>query len=166
MIRDVKDRTLEFLLNDWRVLRKADEETEDEKVRADLEDRYEYEDIPCLMTEHEDQEDGEEFFDIRKAWVYDRFEVIPVALTREQIKRYNPPPNPAKRTDPRAKDFIKEHGSTSWEVDALRPEVLNAILETAIAEKIDMKLYKSVVDREQEDKDKLQQIIEDNFSED
>ena len=44
--------------------------------------------------------------------------------------------------------------------------MLNAILETAIAEKIDMKLYKSVVDREQEDKDKLQQIIEDNFSED
>src|SRR5690606_20017432 len=54
MIRDVKDRTLEFLLNDRRVMARANEATENDDVRADLEDRYEYEDIPCLLTMDED----------------------------------------------------------------------------------------------------------------
>ena len=47
--------------------------------------------------------------------------VVPVALTREQIDEFNPPPNPAKITDPRAGWYIEEHGDVSWEVDALPP---------------------------------------------
>lgn len=88
------------------------------------------------------------------------FSVLPIALTREQIRLYNPPPNPAKKTDPRAKDFIKTHGSTSWEVDALRPDVLNSILEKAILDNIDIKLYESVVYQEKSEKAKLKQFIE------
>jgi len=33
-----------------------------------------------------------------------------VAITEEQIKKYNPPPNPAKVTDPRAKWYIQKYG--------------------------------------------------------
>ncbi len=51
-------------------------------------------------------------------------EVIPIALTKEQIEKYSPPPNPAKITDSRAKWYIEKYGNKSWEVDALRPEVL------------------------------------------
>lgn len=48
-------------------------------------------------------------------------DVIPIALTMEQIKQYNPPPNPAKITDKRAKEYIRQFGGMSWEVDALPP---------------------------------------------
>jgi hypothetical protein len=76
------------------------------------------------------------------------FEIIPVALTRAQIDEHNPPPNPAKRTDTRFVKFNALHGDTSWEVDALRPEVLNEILTNAIEEKIDRGLYDSIMQEE------------------
>lgn len=88
------------------------------------------------------------------------FSIEPIALTREQIDEYNPPPNPAKKTDPRAKGFIEKHGSKSWEVDALKPEVLHSLLNQAIMDNIDFELYKSVVEREDEDKKKLESLKE------
>ena len=91
--------------------------------------------------------------------IYDmNFEIEPIALTREQIDLYKPPPNPAKITDPRAKDFIKEYGETSWEVDALRPDVLNNLLEQSILQAIDEDLYLEIVSREDADKDKLRSL--------
>jgi hypothetical protein len=47
-----------------------------------------------------------------------------IALTMAQIKKYNPPPNPAKLTDSRCQGYISEHGDKSWELDALEPRVL------------------------------------------
>ena len=83
------------------------------------------------------------------------FEIIPIALTMGQIKKYNPPPNPAKITDPRAKDFIKKHGNTSWEVDALPPQVLNSILDRAILKLIDLSKFNEMVLKEKNDIDQL-----------
>lgn len=88
------------------------------------------------------------------------FEIIPIALTREQIQQYDPPPNPAKITDPRAKDFIKKHGSTSWEVDALPPNVLNQLLDDSIRRYIDTDVFDEIVNREQHDKDKLSALTQ------
>lgn len=88
------------------------------------------------------------------------FEVVPIALTIEQIRQYNPPPNPAKITDPRAKDFIAKYGGTSWEVDALKPQVLNDILQNSILENIDIDKYDAIIDEEQEDKAKLKELIQ------
>lgn len=87
------------------------------------------------------------------------FSVEPIALTREQIDQYTPPPNPAKITDPRAKDFIRKFGNTSWEVDALKPEVLDNLLNSAILENINEKKYLDIVSREETDKDKLRSLI-------
>lgn len=88
------------------------------------------------------------------------FEIIPIALTRDQIRQYDPPPNPAKITDPRAKDFIKKHGATSWEVDALPPNVLNQILDDSIRRFIDTDVFDEIVNREQQDKDKLSALVQ------
>jgi hypothetical protein len=77
------------------------------------------------------------------------FEIIPIALTITQIKEYNPPPNPAKITDPRSGKFIAELGRTSWEVDALRPDVLNQLLEDEITGRIDEILYEAILEEEQ-----------------
>jgi hypothetical protein len=88
------------------------------------------------------------------------FSVQPIALTVEQIELYNPPPNPAKIEDPRAKYFINKYGKTSWEVDALRPDVLNSLLEKSILECIDESLYLSIVNREEADKEKLRSLFQ------
>jgi hypothetical protein len=87
-------------------------------------------------------------------------EIRHVGITREQIKMYNPPPNPAKITDPRAKWYIEEHGNTSWEVDALDPKVLHALLIEHIEEMIDIDLFNEQIKKEEHDKEKLQEFAD------
>lgn len=60
-----------------------------------------------------------------------------VALTREQIRKYKPPPNPAKDTDSRFKSYVAEHGTKCWELDALDPPVLVELVESAILSILD-----------------------------
>lgn len=86
------------------------------------------------------------------------FEIIPIALTREQIDTYNPPPNPAKLQDPRAGGFVEEHGYSSWEVDALNPETLDQIVRDAIAEFTDEDKAKEVLEQEEEERGKLRRL--------
>jgi hypothetical protein len=85
--------------------------------------------------------------------------VIPIALTMQQIRKYNPPKNPAKVSDPRAKWYIKEFGESSWELDALPPKVLNKLAEDAILENIDLSLYEEQLDREKRDIKKLRKLL-------
>lgn len=86
-------------------------------------------------------------------------EVSKVALTMEQIKKYRPPPNPAKITDPRAKKYINKHGRQSWEVDALPPEVLAEVIRDAFEGLIDHDLMDEVKEREEADKRNLKRAV-------
>jgi hypothetical protein len=79
-------------------------------------------------------------------------------LTRDQIDLYNPPPNPAKRKDPRSAWFIAKNWTSSWEVDALKPEVLNKILTDSIMNLIDFNKYKTLLKMEENDKKKLSEL--------
>lgn len=47
-----------------------------------------------------------------------------IALNMDQVRQFNPPPNPAKITDSRAEGYIKKFGRESWELDALEPRVI------------------------------------------
>lgn len=85
-------------------------------------------------------------------------DVVAIGLTKAQIKKYNPPPNPAKITDPRAGDYIAEHGPVSWEVDALNPKTLNDLVKKNIESRIDMDIFEQQVQQEEEDKDALRKI--------
>ena len=60
-----------------------------------------------------------------------------LALNMDQIDRYQPPPNPAKITDSRADAYIAEFGAESWELDALEPSVLEALVRRSIGKVID-----------------------------
>jgi len=60
-----------------------------------------------------------------------------IALNMDQIRRYAPPPNPAKITDSRSKGYIANYGHESWELDALQPSVMEGIIKTSIEEFID-----------------------------
>ncbi len=83
-------------------------------------------------------------------------EVKKIALTMEQINQYNPPPNPAKKSDPRSRTYMRNHGNESWELDALTPETLNELLITHIEEFLNKKEYNGIL--EEEDKRKLKQL--------
>ncbi len=87
-------------------------------------------------------------------------EVKRIALTMQQIKKYNPPPNPAKITDSRCKGYIEKYGNESWELDALEPKVITSLITKAVEEYIDEDLYKDVCDAEDEQKNELQQICD------
>ncbi len=82
-----------------------------------------------------------------------------LALTMTQIRQYNPPPNPAKVTDSRAKAYIEKHGESSWEVDALPPNVLAKLIRSALSSVIDMEKMKDIKDQEQLDKDRLRKAV-------
>lgn len=84
--------------------------------------------------------------------------VQPIALTDAQIKKYNPPPNPAKLKDPRATWYVDKYGYTSWEVDALRPDVLNKLVSDSIEDLIDLEQFNAVLDQEEKDKEKLRNV--------
>lgn len=86
-------------------------------------------------------------------------EVKAIALTSEQVAKYNPPPNPAKFSDPRATWYINKFGATSWEVDALPPEVLNTLLVSEIEALIDMDKYRAKISKEDYDKATLKGFI-------
>lgn len=59
-------------------------------------------------------------------------EVRRIALNMEQVEEYGPPPNPAKETDSRSKEYVAKFGPHSWELDALKPSVLEKLIEDTI----------------------------------
>lgn len=73
-----------------------------------------------------------------EAEVYDGdISINRIALTMKQIDLKNPPPNPAKTTDARFKEYRKKYGSESWELDALEPSFLVDLVTRKIEESID-----------------------------
>jgi hypothetical protein len=62
----------------------------------------------------------------------DRLTIERIALNMDQVRRYNPPPNPAKETDSRHTGYEARFGSSSWELDALDPPTLRALIREHI----------------------------------
>lgn len=67
-----------------------------------------------------------------------------IALNMAQIEQFSPPPNPAKMKDTRAGDYIRKFGLASWELDALKPEVLSELIKDKIAEYFDESIFAAV----------------------
>jgi hypothetical protein len=81
-----------------------------------------------------------------------RPKVIKCALTRDDIRRYNLPPDFTKKTDTRAAAFIAEHGDLSVELDALPVDVLRARLKAEVEGRMDLKALAKVKKREDIDR--------------
>lgn len=88
-------------------------------------------------------------------------EVVHVALTMEQIEEFNPPPNPAKVTDPRSTGYIARHGESSWELDALSPSDLERIVREAVDNYLDKEQFNAMLEEERSDIDRLLAVVED-----
>ena len=87
-------------------------------------------------------------------------EVDRIALNINQVRQYNPPPNPTKLKDSRAQDYIKKYGKTSWELDALEPKVIEELIRDAIEFHIDWELWDEAGEEEQEKKQLLEKVYE------
>lgn len=61
------------------------------------------------------------------------FHVHRLALNMDQVERYGPPENPAKITDSRFASYEAVYGDKSWELDALNPRILNALVRKEVA---------------------------------
>jgi hypothetical protein len=83
-----------------------------------------------------------------------------IALNMAQVREYDPPPNPAKITDSRATGYIAEHGGESWELDALEPAVLTALIQNEVFALRDIDEWELAVEREDEAKEQLKKCAE------
>ncbi len=83
-----------------------------------------------------------------------------IALTWEQIELYDPPTNPTKLTDSRATGYIKEYGYDCWELDALEPRVIEQLIIESVTNLTDIDLYEDMKDKEQAERQKLYNLIQ------
>jgi hypothetical protein len=87
-------------------------------------------------------------------------EVRRLALTMEQVEEYQPPPNPAKETDARFAGYQAQYGDESWELDALTPTVLAALIEDNVRDVIDDRKWEYTMTTERSHRKALGQIAD------
>lgn len=87
-----------------------------------------------------------------------------LALNMAQVEQYDPPPNPAKLTDSRSTDYIENYGESSWELDALDPPVIAALIRAAVNKYRDQKKYKAQLAIEKTQRSRLEALTN-NWSE-
>lgn len=88
----------------------------------------------------------------------DQFSVKRIALNMDQIRKLNPPRNPAKDTDARYREYARRFGASSWELDALSPKFLDELVESAVLEYIDSQAWEKRVAEVQTIKTKLEGV--------
>jgi len=86
--------------------------------------------------------------------------VIKCALTHEDIRRYNLPPNYAKTTDSRTPAFIAEYGNATVELDALPPDVLRDRIRKEVEDRMDLRALKRLKTLEARERAALVKLLE------
>jgi hypothetical protein len=127
MTRDITDRLMMFLTQDWLNQRMSGVETAFNR------------DITKHMVDYLDN--GVHGIDSGEHAGADPIRINRIALNMDQVEQYEPPPNPAKLTDSRAEDYIINYGDDSWELDALDPQVLMDLIRDAIGQEINQDLF-------------------------
>lgn len=85
-------------------------------------------------------------------------EVRRLALNRDQIDQYDPPPNPAKETDSRFIAYEAEHGDQSWELDALEPTVIDGLIRDELEDIIDPDPWERAQKKQEDNKQALEDL--------
>lgn len=87
-------------------------------------------------------------------------EVHRIALNMDQIRKLNPPENPAKITDSRANGYIRKYGTSSWELDAIEPKKLASLVTSAIKQYLDKDAWEESGEEQQSHRDRLTAMSE------
>lgn len=83
-----------------------------------------------------------------------------IALNMDQVEEYEPPPNPAKITDSRAAGYMDIYGTDSWELDALEPQVLDALIEEHVLGERDDTIWDEAVEEERQHRETMLAVSE------
>lgn len=87
-------------------------------------------------------------------------DVVRIALNMDQIRRHNPPPNPAKTTDARFVSYQKKFGDDSWELDALDPATITSLIEAELQKMVDIDQWNKDSVRESEARATLEAVAQ------
>lgn len=82
-----------------------------------------------------------------------------IALNMDQIDEYDPPPNPAKLSDSRAKGYIAQYGASSWELDALDPSTLARLIRQTIEAVCDLDRWQASLDVERQERERIRELL-------
>lgn len=85
-----------------------------------------------------------------------------IALSHKQVRTYKLPPNPVKMKDVRTPDYEAKYGIESWELDALEPSVIVALVKKTILEYVDLENWEHSIDVEDSGKEELE-LISNNY---
>ena len=88
----------------------------------------------------------------------DALEVRRIALNMDQVRQYQPSPNTAKQRDSRHAEYVRRFGTTSWELDALDPPTLDALIREHVLGERDDDLWADATAKEDAGKDLLQRV--------
>lgn len=86
------------------------------------------------------------------------FQVKRIALTMDQVRALNPPPNPAKPKDARYKKYVERYGRECWELDALSPDVLVGLIQGEIRNLRNDEKWEKEIEREKKAKKILKRV--------
>lgn len=147
----IRDKCAKYGVSDAIVFYLGDHDPSGEDMVRDIRDRLgKFLNDGTLITVDRGKVTFEEDDAREERKPYIDLKVTKLALTMEQIRRYNPPPNPAKLSDSRAKAYIAKYGHHSWEVDALPPTVLRDLITEAIENVFDMDKVEAIKERERD----------------
>ena len=83
-----------------------------------------------------------------------------IALNMDQVEEHGPPPNPAKMTDSRFAQYLRDYGDESWELDALDPTTLTTLIQSEIHALRDDDLWAESVEEQDAGRARLREIAE------
>lgn len=83
-----------------------------------------------------------------------------IALTPEQIAQYALPPNPTKKTDSRRKKLVAQHGNECVELDALPPDVSQALVKENVDRFFDLSAFEMERAEERRETLRLRELVE------
>lgn len=94
--------------------------------------------------------DIERFTQRAMKYFNEKFEFKRIALTYEQVCKYNLLPHPTKKAVSRRGDYITKYGDRCWELNALEPEVLQHIIKEAVESEIKPDVWNKVIRKNKE----------------
>ncbi len=122
-----------------------------------------YEKEPVILYFGDFDPSGEDIFrDLESSFNFFQIslkKIEKVSLMREDIKKYDLPPDFAKKTDTRAKSFIAKNGDMAVELDALPVDVLKEKIRTSIEAYMDINALRNVTEEELRERKEIEEFI-------
>lgn len=81
-----------------------------------------------------------------------------LALNMAQVEEFNPPPNPAKMSDPRSAGYVERFGKISWELDALQPAYLAELVRNRVLADRDEDAWAVAVEEDDDNERRLEVV--------